>query len=374
MIRSLLFAILIGFVFSTAWPADTTTAKNNQTMPAYVCPMHPDQTSDKPGNCPVCGMAMVKADKRKVEKQWTAAILLFEGVQIIDFTAPYEILGQAHMKVFTVSKTGQPLNTSMNLRVTATYSFANAPAPDVIVVPGGEVDSAVNDPDVVSWVRNQSKNATYVMSVCNGAFILAKAGLLDGLRATTFHGMISDLRRAAPKTTVLIDQRFVDNGKIITSAGLSSGIDTTLHLVSKIYGNAAARSLALHEEYDWHPDSNFARANMPDRFLPDLNLSEHDFANWNRESSLGDMNQWEYRGTFDSNLTPEQLLGKISELLARNASNWKPVASHAKVLNTSFWKISDENGRPWTASVAIAPHSGNSGAYSLIVKIQKSKS
>src|SRR5207245_8921403 len=111
------------------------------------------------------------------------------------------------------------------------------------------------------------------MSVCNGAFILASAGLLDGLTATTTSGLIEKLRAEYPKTKVVDDRRFVDNGRIITAGGLSSGIDGALHVVSKMLGNGTAQAVALALEYDWRPGAGFARGALAARLIPDLDLA-----------------------------------------------------------------------------------------------------
>jgi len=117
----------------------------------YVCPMHPDYVSDKPGTCPRCGMTLeLKGANNNV------AILLFDGVQIIDYTAPYEIFGQQHLHVFTVAETKKAIKTSMDMSVNPDYTFADSPAPFILVLPGGTIDSAVNKPQVINWIK---KNA-----------------------------------------------------------------------------------------------------------------------------------------------------------------------------------------------------------------------
>ena len=106
-------------------------------------------------------------------------------------------------------------------------------------------------PERIQWIQEKSKDADYVLSVCNGAFILAKTGLLDGLSATTTRYLIDGLEAIAPNTKMVRNVRYVDNGKIITSGGLSAGIDAALHLVSKIQGKERAQSIAYGLEYEW---------------------------------------------------------------------------------------------------------------------------
>ena len=201
------------------------------------------------------------------------AILIFPGVQIIDYTGPYEVLGHASVngqrafRIYTVSETTDPITTAMGMTVVPAFAFDRAPKADVLVVPGGGVDPHLENPAYLRWLRASAKDAEVVLSVCNGAFFLAKAGLLDGLEATTFAGLIEELKTAAPKTKVVSDRRFVDNGKIVTAAGLSSGIDGALHVIEKLYGKGAAQVAAVGMEYDWRPDSGWARASLADRHL-----------------------------------------------------------------------------------------------------------
>ena len=163
------------------------------------------------------------------------------------------------------------------MRVYPQLHLRESTKPDIIVIPGGGAArrgrgtrrrGQLNNLKVVKWIRDQAGQARYVMSVCNGAFLLAKAGLLDGLEATTTAGLIEELRAAAPKTKVVSDKRFVDNGKIITTGGLSSGIDGALHLVEKLDGKGWAQVIAYGIEYNWQPEAGYARGPLADMKLP----------------------------------------------------------------------------------------------------------
>ena len=201
----------------------------------YVCPPcgAPCDAAvfDKPGVCPKCGMTLVDADEAKAATaaQKKVAFLLFYGAEVIDFAGPYEMFG-VNCDVYTVGETGKPVTTAMGLTVVPKYSFADAPRPDVLVVPGGGVKASTENPALLKWVTDTTARDQITMSVCNGAFILAKAGLLDGLSATTTAGNIDRLAQQFPKTKVVRDQRFVDNGKIVTTCGLSAGIDRLCRL------------------------------------------------------------------------------------------------------------------------------------------------
>ncbi|MFA5057162.1 MAG: DJ-1/PfpI family protein, partial [Opitutaceae bacterium] len=121
---------------------------------------------------------------------------------------------------------------------------------DVLVVPGGIGTRALlQRPALIEWIRTRSKRAEIVMSVCTGALLLAKAGLLDGRRATTHQGALDLLRELAPAAAIDPSQRFHDNGKILTAAGISAGIDCSLHVVARLLGAAAAEATMRHMEY-----------------------------------------------------------------------------------------------------------------------------
>jgi len=187
------------------------------------------------------------------------AILIFPGVQIIDFTGPYEVFGGAGFDTFTVASKPEPVVTAMGMTVTPRYTLADAPPVDVIVIPGGNVDAAIGDPRVLDWIRARAPAAKVVLSVCNGAFTLASTGLLDGLSATTYAPLLDQLRRSFPKVRVVDDRRFVDNGKIVTAAGLSAGLDASLHVVEKLAGRERAERLARNLEHPWDPDGLLVR-------------------------------------------------------------------------------------------------------------------
>ena len=287
------------------------------------------------------------------------AILLYDGVQIIDYTGPYEVLGQVRgFRVYTVSETGKTLTTAMGMSVNPKHDFASAPAPDILVVPGGNAEAAYTNPRVVAWVKEQAAGAEYVMSVCNGAFILAKAGLLDGKKATTFYGLIDELRTFAPKTEVVRDQRFVDNGKVITTAGLSSGIDGALHLVSKIRGEAKARAVALHIEYDWNPDSKFARAALADLRLPNIDPPEGAVATVLQSS--GDRDHWEKRIRLTTSMSRSEVESYLSQRIAA-LDGWSK--------DGDAWTRTARDGSRWKSVSTIEPESA--GSYLVTFRIER---
>jgi transcriptional regulator GlxA family with amidase domain len=180
---------------------------------------------------------------------------LQNGVEVLDFAGPMEVFASAGFDVVTISKTKDPIVSQGILKIIPDHSIEDAPEVDVLAFFGGNGVNSSADKVVQEWIRAQS-DIDYYFSVCTGAFFLARAGLLDGLKATTFHSSIDGLRELAPNTQVLADARWVDNGRVITTAGVSAGIDGALHFVEKINGSEAARRVAEYMEYDkWEPDA-----------------------------------------------------------------------------------------------------------------------
>ncbi len=213
------------------------------------------------GVCPHCGMKLVrqtyKARKElldHLQEKISVCFYLQDGVEVLDFAGPMEVFSDAGFRVFTVSKKKEPLVAQGILKVIPDYSLTDAPPADILAFFGGNTGPSAADPALISWIHSRKEMTHYYFSVCTGAFILAKAGILDGLTATTFHSSIEALRKEAPATKVLSDVRFVDNGRVITTAGISAGIDGALHLVAKLKGEDVARGVAGFMEYDkWLP-------------------------------------------------------------------------------------------------------------------------
>jgi transcriptional regulator GlxA family with amidase domain len=189
------------------------------------------------------------------------AILIFDDVEVLDFCGPFEVFTVASrftdlpaFNVFTVAEKPGPVLARGGLSVNPLRRLADCPRPDLLLVPGGQgTRREMHNPVVIDWIGQASEKAELVLSVCTGALLLAKAGLLDGLEATTHHGAIDLLREVAPKTTVHADRRFVDNGRVVCSAGIAAGIDMSLHVVSRLLGREVAERTARQMEYPWQP-------------------------------------------------------------------------------------------------------------------------
>ncbi len=156
------------------------------------------------------------------------AILIFNDVEVLDFTGPFEIFNFANrvanenlFNVFTVSVKGEEVITRNGLRVTPDYSIKNCPKPDILIVPGGKGrNNEMNNKIILDWISSNFIHLKYLFSICTGAFFLGKTGLLDGLKATTHHASYDEFESSFPETTLIRNIPFVDNGKIITSAGI----------------------------------------------------------------------------------------------------------------------------------------------------------
>ena len=193
-------------------------------------------------------------------KKRNVAIVLYEGVELLDFAGPGEVFTQSGTEaggpafnVYTVATSTEPLVSQGFLTVKPQYSFDNAPKPDIVVFPGGRVDGLLKDKRGMAWAKAAATNAEIVMSVCNGAHVLAEAGLLDNKKFTSHWGAIPRLRQKVPTAVVLENVRFVDNGQVITTAGVSAGIDGALHVVERLVGTASAKDAAHVMEYNWQP-------------------------------------------------------------------------------------------------------------------------
>ena len=349
----------------------------------YVCPPcgcgNDDKVHDNPGACSVCGMQLVlkgsaaaQAPSGPPQNRKKAAILIFDGVQIIDYTGPYEVFGQAGMDVFTVAVNPEMITTAMNMKVTPHYTLENAPAADVLLIPGGGVTRTQEDPNVIKWIQERSKQAEYVVSVCNGAYILAKTGLLDGLTATTFYDLLDGLPAVAPKVKVVRDRRYVDNGKFITTAGISSGIDGSLYVVSKLLGKARAQMAALNMEYDWKADSTYARANFADRHIRkvlgrNLRLNVPPGVQVKPLSTEGTPRDWEVKWEARGETAPAEVMKLIGDQLS--AARWAKQNSSNPGTGASGWKFSDEDGGEWRGAVDVRPAGG--GVFTISLKVER---
>ena len=186
------------------------------------------------------------------------AILIFDDVEVLDFAGPFEVFSVTGRRqklepfdVYTVAERPGPIVARNSLSINPRYAFADCPAPEILVVPGGfGTRREMNNPVMIEWISRVAPDCRLVLSVCTGALVLGRAGLLTGQEATTHFMAFDELRAAAPDSIVRPDRRIVDNGNIVMSAGVSAGIDMSLHVVARLLGAEVARETARYMEYE----------------------------------------------------------------------------------------------------------------------------
>lgn len=219
---------------------------------------------------PGAGVTVARASEEPRPYTRNVAIVIWNGAEILDWGGPSEVFESASrfgqsgdtpaFRVYTVSKTTEPIVSQRFVKVIPQFSIQNAPKPDIIVLPGGGTGSVLHDPEFLQWVGQAARDADVALSVCTGAFILADAGLLDSLNVTTWYGATDALAQRYPQLTVHPGRRFVDNGHVITTAGVSAGIDGSLHLVARLLGRFVADRTAEYMEYHWTPEPYLAKS------------------------------------------------------------------------------------------------------------------
>lgn len=188
------------------------------------------------------------------------AIVIFDDAEVLDFCGPFEVFavsrdrndGETNLfNVYTVAEKAAPVIARNGLSINPTYTFENCPKPNIFLIPGGRgTRTEMHNEVLLAWIQKHAPDAELVLSVCTGALVLARAGILSGLSATTYHTEFDNLQAQDETITVCPAERFVDNGKVITSAGISAGIDMSLYVVAKLHGPEQARWTAGRMEYD----------------------------------------------------------------------------------------------------------------------------
>jgi transcriptional regulator GlxA family with amidase domain len=194
----------------------------------------------------------------------TVGLYVFDGVEALDFAGPFEVFttaarlharaypqAPALLRVCTVGRTRAGVRARAGLEIRPDHAIDEALPFDVLVVPGGVVTDELDKADVSAWIAAQRARVPLIASVCTGAFLLARAGLLDGLRATTHWEDVAELREMFPRVEVVEGVRWVDEGAVVTSAGISAGIDMSLHLVERLHDRALALRTARQMDFDW---------------------------------------------------------------------------------------------------------------------------
>ncbi|MES5955431.1 DJ-1/PfpI family protein [Bacillus fungorum] len=190
--------------------------------------------------------------------KWSVGIFLFNDVEVLDFAGPFEVFSVTEVyeekpfTVYTVSQNGEMITARNGLKVQPDYSIENLPPVDILLIPGGKGvrENEVKNDIIINWIRQKMKEVKLMASVCTGALLLAKAGLLEGLKATTHWASIQTFKKDFPNVEVMENVKFVDEGHIITSAGISAGINMSFHIVKNLLGVEIAEETAKRMEYD----------------------------------------------------------------------------------------------------------------------------
>jgi transcriptional regulator GlxA family with amidase domain len=187
-----------------------------------------------------------------MEKQIEIAILIFDNYTALDVIGPYEVLSKIPDSKIFITAVNQGLYKDIKgLKISADYSIKDITNPDILVIPGGfGIDSILNNREIITWIQTAHKTSIWTVSVCSGALLLGAAGILENCKATTHWNRIDQLKefKAIP-----VHERYVREGKIITSAGVSAGIDMSLYLLSLIVNENFAKAIQLGMEYEPKP-------------------------------------------------------------------------------------------------------------------------
>jgi transcriptional regulator GlxA family with amidase domain len=198
-------------------------------------------------------------------------ILIFPDVEVLDFCGPVEVFSVTRLdearrretaspfEVLLVSERAAPVRTTGGMEVIPHHTLTSCPRLDLLLVPGGWGTRAeVGNRRLIDWIGRRGATVETLTAVCTGSFLLAEAGLLDGRRATTHWRSLERMRDAYPKVTVVTDRHWIEDGNVVTSAGISAGIDMALRRVARYYGEPIARATARHMEYPY-PESDARR-------------------------------------------------------------------------------------------------------------------
>ena len=244
----------------------------------FWCPMRGNPCALKDyaaaGPCDDCGMALVtktayEQQAREREKnRKTVGIVLYEGFEVLDVYGPIEMWGYVkEFNVVTVAREAGPVRSTQGVETVAQYGFDDCPPLQILMVPGGlGTLIALDDNDLLDFLRARHSESEITTSVCSGSVLLARAGILDGHKATSNKLFFDRAVTQSGKVDWIREARWVDDGKVITSSGVSAGMDMALHLVRRLYGEARARQIALGAEYIWNEDASndpFAGAAHP---------------------------------------------------------------------------------------------------------------
>ena len=267
--RPVIIAALVITTVSTLFAFDTfAQAGNLADANTYWCPMRgaPCGLDDYQGagKCNDCKMPLVtkaryiEHSKAIKENQMTLGVILYEGFEILDVFGPVEMFAYAErLKLVMIAEEAGMVKSGQGVTVVADYSFDNAPDLDIILVPGGAgTFTELSNDTYLSFLQERAPKAKITTSVCSGSALLAKAGILDGKRATSNKQFFDLATEQSDKVDWVWEARWVDDGNVITSSGVSAGMDMALHIIERLFGTETAEAIAIGTEYTWHRDAD----------------------------------------------------------------------------------------------------------------------
>ena len=294
------------------------------SCPPCGCP-HDGQYFSEMGQCPSCQMSLQAGiqglERSNSVKRPRVGIFLFSRADVMDVSGPLSVFEHAGFQIVTFARSNDVVRVGMNLELKPDFTLENLPSVDILVLPGGGLaESDPGNEQIVQFIKERYEETDILFSVCSGAFFLGEAGLLDSQTATTFASLIPMLTQNYPKAVVRNDVKYTDNEKVITSAGLSSGIDAAFHVVSRYYGVGRAQDIANHMEYPWKRANDYARSQLADNYLGGIKGIVSLFTTEYYES-YGDNNYWELRYTLTRQMPSEKILSLLVKELDKQ-SNW----------------------------------------------------
>lgn len=198
----------------------------------------------------------------------SVAILVYEGAEVLDFSGPFEVFAvtselndHALFDVSIMAATLAPVRSVNGMLVTPNKTYVDLPNPHILVLAGGSGSrKAMLDPNLLAWTREAARTAEVILSICSGARILGVLGMLANREVTTHHQVFEHLQEIEPTARLNRNARFVDTGKIITTGGISAGIDGSFHVVARLLGKAIAEKSAAYMEYSWAPTMTYGQS------------------------------------------------------------------------------------------------------------------
>lgn len=303
-------------------------------------------------------LTLMQALVNAQEDRPNVAILVYDGVQVIDHAVPFEVFGQFSLNnVYLVAADRDPISTYMGMQVVPNYSFADAPMPDVLVLPGGDAGEAQSNQDIVAWVDRIADEAEHVLTICTGIFFLAENNILSGKQITTWYDRQEELQRMVPEAEVVSDRVVVESGKLVSSAGL--GVDGALRVLTHLHGKAWTEVVRLNMEHQPIPDEHHVpRAELADMKLPGAVYSAFPWRDAELLRYEGDRDHWNMDWRFNSGEPLDSLIEQFRGALD-SEDNWNIVSDETSRDGwASQWTIEGTGESGWWSKIRLRRQAG----------------